>query len=96
MTPPMNRPPSSAFMFQAAAAFAVALLGTAYGIAKLPLEAEARGFLALGLAFVTSSAFTLAKAIRDRQETEQVTSRVDKARLDKLISEHDPFDVKNL
>ncbi|MEV6105976.1 YiaA/YiaB family inner membrane protein [Streptomyces sp. NPDC051940] len=96
MTPPIQRPPTNAFMVQAAISFAIALLGTAYGIAKLPLDAASRGFLALGLVFVTSSAFTLAKTIRDRQETAQVTTRVDQARLDKLLTEHDPFDVKNL
>lgn len=96
MTAPMNKPPTAAFVVQAALSFAIALLAVAYGIAKLPLDGWARGFLGLGLVFVTSSAFTLAKVIRDRQEVEEVTHRVDKARLDKLISEHDPFDVKNL
>jgi hypothetical protein len=82
-------------MAQAAIAFGIALLAVAYGIAKLPLDGWARGFLGLGLVFVTSSAFTLAKVIRDRQDMQEVTTRVDKARLDKLISEHDPFEVKN-
>jgi len=27
---------------------------------------------------------------------QEVTTRVDKARLDELITEHDPFDPKNL
>ncbi|MQY10124.1 hypothetical protein SRB5_02290 [Streptomyces sp. RB5] len=96
MTPPIQRQPTTAYVVQAAVSFAIALLATAYGIANLPMDAAERGFLALGLVFVTSSAFTLAKTIRDRQDIQQVTTRVDQARLDKLISEHDPFDVKNL
>ncbi|GID28667.1 hypothetical protein [Paractinoplanes brasiliensis] len=38
-----------------------------------------------------TSAFTLAKTIRDAQETGSVVRRVDQARIDKLLNEHDPF-----
>lgn len=38
-----------------------------------------------------TSAFTLAKCVRDQQEAAAVTSRVDQARLDKMLAEHDPF-----
>jgi hypothetical protein len=31
--------------------------------------------------------------VRDRQESAAVTGRVDQARLDKLLAEHDPFKV---
>ncbi|RSN36997.1 hypothetical protein DMC61_02680 [Amycolatopsis sp. WAC 04169] len=31
------------------------------------------------------------KRIRDRQDENTVVSRVDQARVDKLLSEHDPF-----
>ncbi len=47
--------------------------------------------LSFGLVFVVSSAFTLAKCVRDRQEVEEVTNRVDKARIDKLLIEQDVF-----
>jgi hypothetical protein len=52
-----------------------------------------RAFLALGLLYTVTSAFTLAKCIRDRQEEGYLASRVDQARLDKLLAEHDPFKV---
>ena len=45
------------------------------------------------LLFVVTSAFTLAKVIRDRQEISTVRVRVDEARMEKLIAEHDPFKV---
>jgi hypothetical protein len=41
--------------------------------------------------YVITSSFTLAKCIRDRQETTTVVSRVDQARLDRLMVDHDPF-----
>ena len=38
-----------------------------------------------------TSTFTLAKCVRDAQEGAAIVSRVDRARLDKLLAEHDPF-----
>lgn len=88
-------PTTPAYFVQAAVSFAISLAAVALGIAYMPMGAWERGFLAIGALFLVSSSFTLAKCVRDRQEITQVTSRVDKARLDKLINEHDPFDVKN-
>lgn len=90
-TPSIQRPTTTAFFIQAAISFGVSLAAVAYGIAKLPVGAWERGFLALGLVFVVTSSFTLAKCVRDRQEAEEVTNRVDKARLDKLLIEQDVF-----
>ncbi|MDB1087767.1 YiaA/YiaB family inner membrane protein [Streptomyces sp. ACA25] len=94
MTSPLQKPPTTAFVAQAALAFGIALVAMVYGIIMLPLGTWERGYLALGLVFLTSSTFTLAKCVRDRQDITQVTTRVDQARLDKLLSEHDPFEVK--
>nr|WP_221380355.1 YiaA/YiaB family inner membrane protein [Actinoplanes polyasparticus] len=82
---------TSAYYVQAAASFGIALLGLAAGIFYLPVGGWMRAFLGLGLAYVVTSAFTLAKTIRDAQEVGTVVRRVDQARLDKFLSEHDPF-----
>ena len=52
-----------------------------------------RAFLAIGLLYVVTSCFTLAKTVRDAQESSTVLSRVDQARLEQLLSAHDPFKV---
>ncbi|UGY94678.1 YiaA/YiaB family inner membrane protein [Streptomyces gobiensis] len=96
MTTPVQRPATAAFFVQAAASFGLSLIAVAVGVAYMPLGPWERGFLALGVLFLVSSSFTLAKCVRDRQEMQEVTTRVDKARIDKLITEHDPFEVKNL
>ena len=57
----------------------------------LPAGGWIRAFLGLDMLYRTTSAFTLAKCIRDNQESRMVTSRVDQARLEKLLAEHDPF-----
>ncbi|GEB54154.1 MULTISPECIES: YiaA/YiaB family inner membrane protein [Streptomyces] len=87
----IQRPTTTAFFVQSAVAFGLALLALLVGIARLPVGPWERGFLGLGLVFVVSSAFTLAKCVRDRQEATEVTNRVDKARIDKLLTEADPF-----
>lgn len=85
--------PSPAFFLQAGVSFAVALAAVAIGIAALPVDRWVRGFLAIGLLYVVTSSFTLAKCVRDQQEANAVASRVDQARLDRIITEHDPFTV---
>lgn len=84
---------STAFYAQAAIAFGVSLSGAVVGVAYLPLDAWQRAFLAMTLLFVVTSAFTLAKVVRDRQEIATVRVRIDEARMEKLIAEHDPFAV---
>jgi hypothetical protein len=59
-----------------------------------PQSTTTAAFLGLGVLYVTTSAFTLAKTIRDRQEITTVVGRVDQARVDKLLAEHDPYAVR--
>jgi hypothetical protein len=89
MSTPLRPRITAAFFLQAAISFVVALAVTLIGIAYLHDSAWVRGFLALGLLYVVTSSFTLAKCIRDRQEESDLVSRVDQARLDKLLAEQD-------
>jgi hypothetical protein len=91
MTSPVPSKTSAAFYVQAVISFAVSSVAVAVGIFYLPIGGWPRAFLALGLLYVVTSAFTLAKCIRDQQESSSVLSRVDQARLDKFLAEHDPF-----
>ncbi|MET9776671.1 YiaA/YiaB family inner membrane protein [Streptomyces sp. NPDC006367] len=89
---PVKQQSTAAFYGQAVASFTVAMVATAIGIYKLQADAWVRAFLAIAVLYLVTSAFTLAKIIRDRQEAGQLVSRVDQARLEKLLAEHDPFD----
>ena len=89
---PVKQQNTAAFYGQAVASFAVAMAATAVGIVRLDADAWVRGFLAIAVLYLVTSAFTLAKVIRDRQEAGQIVSRVDQARLEKLLAEHDPFE----
>ncbi len=92
-TPLPQTATTAAFYAQAAIAFGVSLAGAVVGILYLPINPWQRAFLAMTLLFVVTSAFTLAKVVRDRQEISTVRVRVDEARMEKLIAEHDPFKV---
>ncbi|RZU11742.1 hypothetical protein EV567_5121 [Streptomyces sp. BK239] len=89
---PVKQQSTAAFYGQAVASFAVAMAATAIGIFRLNADAWVRGFLAIAVLYLVTSAFTLAKVIRDRQEAGAIVSRVDQARLEKLLAEHDPFE----
>ncbi|MEV5973237.1 YiaA/YiaB family inner membrane protein [Streptomyces sp. NPDC051921] len=82
---------TAAYYAQAVISFGLALLAVGIGVYKLDASAWVRAFLAISVLYLTTSAFTLAKVVRDRQEAGQIVSRVDQARLEKLLAEHDPF-----
>jgi hypothetical protein len=89
---PVKQQSTAAFYGQAVASFAVALAATAIGIFNLQADAWVRAFLAVAVLYLVTSAFTLSKVVRDRQEAGQIVSRVEQARLEKLLAEHDPFE----
>lgn len=82
---------TNAFFVQAAISFGVALITMILAVCYLPVDPWIRAFLALGTLFLTTSSFTLAKCVRDAQENQAVVARLDQARVDKILSEHDPF-----
>lgn len=85
---------TAAYHIQAVLSFALSGTALAAGIAYLPVGGWTRAFLGVGLLYTVTSAFTLAKVVRDRQESNEMVTRVDQARLEKLLSEHDPFRVE--
>ena len=93
MSTPLAHRNTAAYYFQAVASFIVSAGATVVGIAYLPVNAWERAFLGLGLLYTITSAITLAKVVRDKQEESEIVGRVDKARLDKLLAEHDPYRV---
>ncbi|HEX7309500.1 YiaA/YiaB family inner membrane protein [Lentzea sp.] len=88
-TKPTNT--SGAFYVQAVLSFGLSLTAVGAGVVFLPVDGWVRAFLGIAMLYTVTSAFTLAKVIRDRQEDTYLSSRVDRARLDKLLAEHDPF-----
>ncbi|ATY13789.1 hypothetical protein CU254_27670 [Amycolatopsis sp. AA4] len=90
-TTPPSPATTSAFYVQAVASFAVSLVAVSIAIACAPADSWVRAFLGLAVLYVVTSAFTLAKCVRDRQDAASVVHRVDQARLERFLAEHDLF-----
>ena len=82
---------TTAFYAQAVIAFGTAVIAVGLGVVYLPGEPWPRAFLALGILFLITSTFTLAKCVRDQQDAGTVVSRLDEARLERLLAEFDPY-----
>ncbi len=89
MSAPLRPRTTTAFFAQSVISFGVSMGAMIVGIAYLHESPWVRGFLALGLLYAVTSTFTLAKCVRDRTEETALVSRVDQARLDKLLAEQD-------
>lgn len=82
---------TAAFHTQAMLSFGVSLAAVVVGTVYLPVDGWVKAFLAIAVLYAVTSAFTLAKCVRDRQDSLTVVNRVDQARMEKLLAEHDPF-----
>ena len=91
----MTKPPAptttAAFQLQAVLSFGVST-GSVLDRHRLPAgDRWIRAFLALGLLYVVTPRSPSPRRVRDAQEASAVCSRVDEARLDSFLAEHDPF-----
>lgn len=85
---------STAWVIQTWAAFFISISMTTFGVINLPVDNWVKGFMGMGLAFSVGSTFTLAKTTRDLYESKKLTSRIDEAKVEKLLSQHDPLTLK--
>lgn len=78
---------SKAYVFFTYLSFAVAFAATLIGAWMTEMTLEMKGFITMGVLFLTGSAITLAKTIRDQHEAEQFHHRIEDARTEKLLRE---------
>lgn len=82
---------SSAWVAQTWISFVLAVGVTSMGIWFLPVDVWVKAFMAMGLLFSVGSTFSLAKTVRDQHESESLRKRIDEARVNRIIAEHDPL-----
>ncbi|HET6950498.1 MAG TPA: YiaA/YiaB family inner membrane protein [Acidimicrobiales bacterium] len=93
-TLPETQPAHSAgWVVQTYISFAVSLTALGVGIAYLGVDDWRRAFLAVAALYAVTSSISLSKAVRDQHEARQVVARVDEAKLEKLLTERDPYKV---
>lgn len=86
-----NQIHSKAWVLQSWASFLLSISITTIGILYLPVDYWTKGFMGMGLAFSVGSTLSLAKTTRDIHESKRIISRVDEARIEKLLNENHPL-----
>lgn len=76
---------TGAWRFQVVAAFVIALALTTGGILYMPLDVAHKGYLLMGLYFTISSAFGLAKTLRDNHESSKLVAKLSEAKTEKML-----------
>lgn len=80
---------SPGWLFFVKVSFACALGGMVFGVVMMSdVEIWLRGYLVLGTLFLTGSAFTLAKTMRDEFEASKLINQLAQARTEKLLKEY--------
>jgi len=79
---------TGAWRLQVFLAFGIALGLTTLGVAYLPVDLWVKGYLMMGLYFTVSSAFGLAKTLRDNHESSKLSSRIQEAKAEKMIRDY--------
>jgi len=69
-------------------AFALSFGGMLIGVFYMEASIELKGFLLMSYLFSVTSCFTLAKVVRDKDESEKFINKVETARTEKLLNEN--------
>ncbi len=85
------QPHSPAWVAQVWISWLLAFFAMFGGIVFLPADIWVKGYLFMGLLFVVGSTMNLAKTVRDNHEASKISSVIHDARLEKILSEHDPL-----
>ncbi len=83
-----NQDHSSAWVAQTWLSFIFSISATTIGIIYLPVDVWTKGFMGMGLAFSIGSTISLTKTQRDIHESQRLTSKVEEARVERILSEH--------
>ena len=78
---------SKAYVFYTYICFAVALGATLIGAWMTDMTLEMKGFMTMGVLFLTGSTFTLAKTVRDEHEAKRFHNQIEEAKTEKLLRE---------
>jgi hypothetical protein len=84
----INQDHTSAWVIQTWASFIVSVGAMVIGIVYLPVDAWVKGYMGMGLAFSVGSTISLTKTQRDLHESKRITAKIEEAKVEKLLAEH--------
>lgn len=82
---------TQAWVLQTWFSFILATSATSLGVVYLPVDAWIKGYLGMGLIFTVGSTVSLAKTVRDVEESKRLISRIDEVKLERLLAQYDPY-----
>ena len=85
----LNQDHSSAWIAQTWMSFIISIAATSMGILYLPVDGWIKGFMGMGLTFTVGSTISLTKTQRDIYEAKKLTSKIESARVERILTEHD-------
>lgn len=84
-----NQDHSSAWIAQTWLSFIISISATTIGILSLPTDIWIKGFMGMGLMFTVGSTVSLTKTQRDLHEANKLTVKIEEARVERILTEHD-------
>jgi hypothetical protein len=84
----INQDHSSAWIIQTWLSFVLSIGATSLGIFYLPVDNWIKGYMAMGLVFSVGSTISLTKTQRDIHESNKIVSKIEEAKVEKILSEH--------
>jgi hypothetical protein len=84
----INQDHSAAWVIQTWASFLLSISATSIGILYLPVDGWIKGFMGMGLLFTIGSTVSLTKTQRDLHESKKFISKIEEAKLEKILAEH--------
>ncbi len=85
----INQDHSSAWVVQTWLSFIISISATSIGILYLPVDAWIKGYMGMGLVFSIGSTISLTKTQRDIYEGKKLTTKIEEARVERILTEHD-------
>jgi len=85
----VNQDHSSAWIAQTWLSFIISISATSIGILYLPTDIWIKGFMGMGLVFTVGSTVSLTKTQRDLHEAGKLTIKIEEARVERILTEHD-------
>ena len=85
----VNQDHSSAWIAQTWLSFIISISATTIGILYLPTDTWIKGFMGMGLMFTVGSTISLTKTQRDLHEANKLTVKIEEARVERILTEHD-------
>lgn len=82
---------TNAWVVQTWLSFILSVSAMSIGILYLPVNLWIKGYLGMGVLFSVGSTISLSKTVRDIEESKRMISRLDEAKIERLLAEHDPY-----